>query len=149
MAHTPGLLAYDGKGRVDAVDFRTPTGHICADGTEYIDGLVSLPYSCGDGSFEDNARRIVACWNACDGIATEDLESGSDTATAYWQRIVKERDGLSATLKRLERAVDLHLGRSSWTQTTHLKGAAHGTAVRAELFAAHDAARAAIAGLKE
>jgi hypothetical protein len=61
---------------------------------------------------------------------------------------VRQRGDMSATLKRLERAVDLHLGRSSWTQTAHLKGAAHGTAVRTELFAAHDAARAALASLE-
>lgn len=48
-------------------------------------------------------------------------------------------------LKRLERAVDMHLGRSSWTQTSGLKGMGYSEAVRKELYAAHDEARAALA----
>jgi len=48
-------------------------------------------------------------------------------------------------LCRLERAVDAYLGRSAWTQTTHLKGMAHSESVRKELYAAHDNARAALA----
>lgn len=51
---------------------------------------------------------------------------------------------LSKALQRLERAVDMHLGRSSWTQTTNLKGMGYSDAVRKELFAAHDEARAAL-----
>ena len=48
-------------------------------------------------------------------------------------------------LRRLERAVDLHLGRSAWTQTKHLKGLGYSEQVRKELYAAHDAARAVLA----
>lgn len=57
---------------------------------------------------------------------------------------INDRDMLAAALKRLERAVDLHLGRSSWTQTRELKGLGYSQAVRKELYAAHDAARAAL-----
>lgn len=57
---------------------------------------------------------------------------------------VNDRDKLAAALARLERAVDLHLGRSSWTQTRELKGMGYSEAVRKELYAAHDEARAAI-----
>lgn len=48
-------------------------------------------------------------------------------------------------LRRLERAVDLHLGRSSWTQTSSLKGMGYSEQIRKELFAAHDEARAVLA----
>lgn len=48
-------------------------------------------------------------------------------------------------LQRLESAVDWYLGRSAFTQTRNLKGLAHSEAVRKELYAAHDAARAALA----
>jgi hypothetical protein len=44
-------------------------------------------------------------------------------------------DPLTA-LKRLERAVDMHLGRSAWTQTANLKGLGYSQAVRTELYAA-------------
>lgn len=57
---TPGPWAYDGKGRVDAVELRKPTGHICDDGSEYIGGLVALPYPCGAGTHEANGRLIAA-----------------------------------------------------------------------------------------
>jgi hypothetical protein len=50
-------------------------------------------------------------------------------------------------LRRLERAVDLHLGRSAWTQTRDLKGFAYSEEVRKELYAAHDSARDALAAI--
>lgn len=56
-----------------------------------------------------------------------------------------EDEELLIALRRLERAVDLHLGRSPWTQTKTLKGYGYSEEVRKELYAAHDAARAAIA----
>lgn len=58
--HTPGPWAFDGVGRVDAVQFRRPTGHLLDDGSEYIGGLVALPYECGEGTHEANARLIAA-----------------------------------------------------------------------------------------
>jgi len=58
--HTPGPWAYDGGSRVDAVAYRTPSGHISKDGSEYIGGLVAIPYSCGEGSSEANANPIAA-----------------------------------------------------------------------------------------
>lgn len=55
-----------------------------------------------------NARRMVACWNACDGITTERLEDlgrslmqhlfGADERAA---RMVKERDELLAHLQAM------------------------------------------------
>lgn len=51
---------------------------------------------------------------------------------------------LRVVLARLETAVDWHLGRSGFTQSTQLKGVEHGANVRKELYAAHDAARAAL-----
>lgn len=56
----------------------------------------------------------------------------------------QQRDALLKALLRIESAVDWYLGRSSFTQTTQLKGLEHSANVRKELFAAHDEARAAI-----
>ncbi len=41
-------------------------------------GKIVCKMDCDLSGFFDakeNARRLVACWNACDGIETEDLES--------------------------------------------------------------------------
>lgn len=45
-----------------------------------------------------NARRLVACWNACDGIGTEELEAGSI------QKLREQRDELLAALKAIRNA---------------------------------------------
>ncbi len=49
---------------------------------------------------EANARRLVACWNALDGISTEDLESGN-LAEAYLAKIFKDlkSKGLSCPIE--------------------------------------------------
>ena len=60
-----------------------------------------------------------------------------------------QRDALLEAMKRIESAVDWYLGRSSFTQTTQLKGLEHSASVRKELFAAHDKARAAIKAVEE
>lgn len=68
------------------------------------------------------------------------------------QRLEKaeaQRDALLEALLRIESAVDWYLGRSSFTQTTQLKGLKHSVNVRKELFAAHDEVRAAIKAVKE
>jgi len=66
MAHTRSLLKIGG---IDAHSMQrnivTPDGYYIAGA---IDGL-------GDGVRDDNARRIVACWNACHGVPTEVLEA--------------------------------------------------------------------------
>ena len=61
----------------------------------------------------------------------------------------QQRDALLEALLRIESAVDWYLGRSSFTQTTQLKGLKHSANVRKELFAAHDEARAAIKAVEE
>ena len=60
-----------------------------------------------------------------------------------------QRDALLEALLRIESAVDWYLGRSSFTQTTQLKGLKHSANVRKELFAAHDEVRAAIKAVEE
>ena len=76
--HTSGRLAWDGKSRIDAVDFRRENDR------GYMEGLVALPYSCGviggpgydpTENAEANARRIAASWNACLDVPTEVLEA--------------------------------------------------------------------------
>lgn len=48
-----------------------------------------------------DARRLVACWNACEGISTEDIEHGvvPPVDKRIYARIEKERGELMATLQ--------------------------------------------------
>jgi hypothetical protein len=52
-------------------------------------------YNCS----EDDARRIVACVNACEGIPTGMLEAGDAEILAYSMRLKQQRDNLLAALK--------------------------------------------------
>ncbi len=64
---------------------------ICAD---VIDPVTQAPS-------EANARRIVACVNACEGIPTARLEAGSADVLAYSMELHKQRDELLEALKNL------------------------------------------------
>lgn len=66
-------------------------------------GIAICADAPGDGTAEGNARRIVACVNACAGIPTELLEdarcwaeAGIETATS----LRKQRDELLAALEK-------------------------------------------------
>jgi small-conductance mechanosensitive channel len=66
----------------------------------------------GDDDAEDNARRIVACVNACEGIETLQLEildvkttlDGADALIKQRDQIKQQRDKLLAGIKRIEAA---------------------------------------------
>lgn len=75
------------------------------DGSDRILFGPSTNYTAGQcfpqevDSCEANARRIVACVNACAGISTEDLEIityGGETMNIYFDRINQQRDELVA-----------------------------------------------------
>lgn len=38
---------------------------------------VAIDFKNAPGMREANARRLVACWNACDGLSTENLENNN------------------------------------------------------------------------
>lgn len=50
-----------------------------------------------------NARRIVACWNACDGISTENLEDNQSIKdlAANYNAVIHQRDELLNFLKHM------------------------------------------------
>lgn len=88
--HTPGRLTVRGGYGIYSNDGKTPVAGTC------------LPNSMPE-SDEANARRLVACWNACDGISTEALENmpqpfGSLLSTGF-QDVVAQRDELLEALK--------------------------------------------------
>ena len=60
---------------------------------------------------KENARRLVACWNACGNIPTEWLESVSEEiAVRSFAETIKERDALKAE-NELNLAANRGLGR--------------------------------------
>ena len=59
--HTPGRLIVRNGYSLYAADGKTPVADTC------------LTNSVPDND-EANARRLVACWNACEGISTDALE---------------------------------------------------------------------------
>lgn len=51
-----------------------------------------------------NARRLVACWNACEGLHTESLERGAPLADQIVDAL-NQRDELLAALKQCREMV--------------------------------------------
>lgn len=50
-----------------------------------------------------NARRLVACWNACEGISTENLEDNLPVKylATHYNAVLAQRDRLLAALEEL------------------------------------------------
>ena len=95
MSHTEGKLRYQEESDVY-------THIIRSEQNKYV---ASCPQGSG-GTNEADARRIVACWNACAEISTDTLEMhGFRTVLADLQRQIneqwKERDELLATLRKV------------------------------------------------
>ena len=65
--HTRGLLSHQDK--------RPQCGGFSLFAGDQFIGFVSDSDECTD--WQANAERLVACWNACDGIDTADLNAGS------------------------------------------------------------------------
>jgi hypothetical protein len=56
-----------------------------------------------------NRRRLIACWNACDGIPSA-LLTGGETLAHYTGQVIAQRDGLLAALERAERKLTAYVG---------------------------------------
>lgn len=54
-------------------------------------------------SESEDARRLVACWNACDGLPQDALDGGwtASGISQYAKRLEKERDELLDALREL------------------------------------------------
>lgn len=68
-AHTPGLLSIGEDFTEDGITETVIRG---LDGHAGI--AVALDFGRIPGMREANARRLVACWNACNGLPTESLD---------------------------------------------------------------------------
>ena len=73
MSHTKGKLSYAHRERADgtySTELFDASGKTVAEASWY-----SVKTDTGyKTNREENARRLVACWNACDGVPTEGLE---------------------------------------------------------------------------
>jgi hypothetical protein len=73
------------KGKIAAKQWAVPEHDVF--GWNLVQGGFLLPLSnieegpCDDS--EANARRLVACWNACEGISTESLETEVSAAMGW------------------------------------------------------------------
>lgn len=90
--HTPGKLYVtldDGVygGRMIIADGRGP----CIAEVMYADA-------------QANARRLVACWNACAAIPTASLEDGAADILAHSIDLMKQRDELLSELRNIANA---------------------------------------------
>lgn len=87
--HTPGRLKVRGGFSIYADDGKTPVADTC------------LTNSVPDND-EANARRLAACWNACEGLDTESLEKHSlASVTSKLLKAKTQRDELATALSGL------------------------------------------------
>ena len=63
------------------------------------DLYIKVAKGLGASVDKDNARRLVACWNACDGISTDELETTGGAAVG-WTRTASKL--IHATTQRDE-----------------------------------------------
>jgi hypothetical protein len=74
--------------------------------------LMAVVFNALDGKDEADARRLVACWNASEGLSTEDLETAGNSfngwrLASYAMNDAKaQRDELQKTLMSIEAKVD-------------------------------------------
>lgn len=74
---------------------------------KHSDGGVIDVCHVGNGpSGEANARRLVACWNACDGIDTDLLEEKADLAAAGVTAFMELKQTNEMLLEALKEAAD-------------------------------------------
>jgi hypothetical protein len=99
-AYTPGLLVHDTRGYPHA-DVKAAYGRSVAN-TWGVQGKPAKTAEAYERRLKEgraNARRLVACWNACDGINTDLLERHP----APFSELRAQRDDLFAALVRLVR----------------------------------------------
>lgn len=89
--HTPGPWKVTGTGTIRYIDAPAGNGIM-----QEVAACMRVEY----GDMDANARRIVACVNACEGLDTYLLENSGDIASAataqakYIQKIERQRDQL-------------------------------------------------------
>jgi hypothetical protein len=96
--YEPGALRLDGT--IEIVTATTP------DGRKWPANIAHIRPSTVEWRRQSNARRLVACWNACQGLDTGDLENGSVNVMEHLkatpdQRLQKRAEILTEILQGL------------------------------------------------
>ncbi|MFM2253773.1 MAG: hypothetical protein RJB68_2110 [Pseudomonadota bacterium] len=98
--HTPAPWLYTQSGK-DCFSIIEPDGHT-------VVHMTALQNSTAASQLPGNARRIVACVNACEGLTTQEIEQGDQKSNVrLMHQIVglrKEREALLDALKSFLRA---------------------------------------------
>lgn len=105
FAHTPGKLSVSTFGVGFEVESENGT---CIAQAQQVS---AFDQSSGSGERKSNARRLAACWNACDGMGIESIEElstigGVPILIVYGDDVRRERDTLLAALKQAIAALD-------------------------------------------
>ena len=97
-AHTPGLLVHDTRGYPHA-DVKAAYGRSVANtwGVQGKPAKTAETYERRLKEGRANARRLVACWNACEGVDTDLLEQNP----APFSELRAERDALQKAVTDL------------------------------------------------
>lgn len=116
---------------------RVQRPHAVPLGFELADEETGLNQVCQDAT-EANARRLAACWNACDGMSTEDVEACPDGGllhlAEFANEMVLQRDALLEALRHIEGAtMDLSCDRRTIREAARAAIAATEPAVAADL----------------
>lgn len=117
MSHTQGkLVASDPSDALHPIRKATsgiwPLGRVIAD----------VGYADTEEENTANARRLVACWNAADGIPTEELEAAADGRLLnIFEGLIRERDELMKALaKCVETLSDTRIGQWSYMEGSQI-----------------------------
>lgn len=91
VSHTPGKLIVRGGFSLYAEDRKTPVADAC------LNASIATHDEC-------NARRLAACWNALEGVPTEEIETVLIHGKAI-KDVVSERDELASRVTKLTKAL--------------------------------------------
>ena len=101
---------------------------------------------------QDNARRLVACWNACEGISTDDLLKTPDFKSRFIEKLSEGNESTFCVVTALVGADEsVRLAKKQCDQLLAvLEKALRTSETEKHPFRAwHDEARGAIAAAKE
>jgi len=103
MSHTPGKLIAE---RIPAIFNPKMDGFQLVAATPGGIELVPVALCTVNEADEENARRLVACWNALEDLSQDALDGGWTRAglEAYGLQMKAQRDELLAALKALDEA---------------------------------------------
>lgn len=95
--HTTGRILFLENGEDNQHAMLTEDGRLML-------ALLAPRLSIAPGPHRANFRRLAACWNACEGISTEALETGPTMMAAH-QREQDRADKAEAALELLQNAI--------------------------------------------